>query len=162
MKSTLGILQTVLVTGIAFSGSAVFAQPATTKMVSIRGGCLEVPEGAKVVMTETYADAWVGYVQSPGVAQKVTWAAGMIASRLNTAGNFATTTTKSGDEIKYVGFERAGERGYVARVGIIEFSIAGDSKADLELLLSVARRFRAHAPEDTCERPETQVGKPAF
>ena len=162
MKRTPGMLLTVLVTGITLVAATAAAQPAKTRMVAIRGGCLEVSANAKVAMTEVYPDAWLGYVQFPEVPRTVTWAAGMIASRLNGSGNFATTTTKSGDEIKYVGFTHAGDRGYVARIGVVEFSIVGDSKNDLEQLLSVARCFRLDVTEDKCERPENQSGRPAF
>ena len=162
MKRTPGMLLTVLVTGITFIAATVAAQPNKTRMVAIRGGCLELSADAKVAMTEVYPDAWLGYVQLPRRPRKVTWAAGLIASRLNASGNFATTITKSGDETKYVGFTRAGDRGYVARVGIVGFSIVGDSKDDLEQLLSVARSLRLDVPEDKCERPENQSGKPAF
>jgi hypothetical protein len=155
------MLAALLVIGIVFPAST-FAQPERTRLVSINGGCLAVPHDAKVIMTETSPDAWLGYVQLPGEVRRVSWATGLVATRLSTSSNFATTKTESGDELKYAGFTHSGKRGYVARIGTVEFSLVGDTTADLEYLLSVAGRLRIAVPRDQCERPEFQLGKSAF
>ena len=138
------------------------SQHAKTRLVSVYFGCVAVPYDAQVVVTESFPDAQFGYVQLPGDVRKVSWAAGVVSSRLDSASNFATTTTNRGDELRYVGFDHSGERGYIAQVGRVQLSIVGDSKSDLDHLLSIARAVRMDLASDQCARAEVRVGKPAF
>ena len=142
--------------------SSVRDESSGTRTVGIMLGCLEVPSAARVVMTESLIDAWLGYVDLPDKA-RVWWATGMWASWLEPTPDREVLWVKSGSApgTRYGGVRQNEVETLVLDTGLVQFLLPGGAEKDVTLLTQVAGTHR-NLKQGECARPEMQLATRAF